>query len=193
MKLNIPYYSQFLDVHDEYWMPRACGMACLKMVLDFYLPAPQSNATRQTGGKQTPPLLEMCQTGEKEGGYSKHGWFHEYFLKVARRYGLNAERGEKIGEIMGLQKIHDELKANHPVIVSVSKHTLGQTKFHMVVLTGYEENTESEFPDRRDQLTGFYFNEPEALSLEQGKDLFVDIKTFARDWRKMAIFIHPVK
>ena len=154
-------------------------MACLKMVLDFYLPA-------QAGGKQTPPLLEMYQTGEKEGGYSKSGWYHEYFLKVARGYGLNAERGEKIGEIMGLERIHDEIKAGYPVIVSTTKHILGQTKFHMVVLTGYEENEEN-------KITGFYFNEPESLSIEQGEDLFVDIKTFLNDWRKMAIFIHPPK
>lgn len=171
MKLDIPYYSQFLDTSDPYWMPRACGMACLKMVLDFY-------------GKKTPALLEMCQKGEKEGGYGKSGWFHDYFLKVAHGYGLKAERGEKIGEIMGLQKIHDELKDGHPVSVSVTKHILGQTKFHMVALSGYEEN-------EKGQISGFYFNEPESLYPELGKDLFVDIKDFKRDWRKMAIFIKP--
>lgn len=182
MKLDVPYYSQFLDLADQYWMPRACGMACLKMVLDFYIHA-------QSGGKKTPTLLEMCQTGEKEGGYGKSGWFHDYFLKVAREYGFNAERGEKIDGIMGLQKIHDELEAGHPVIVSVTKHILGQQKFHMVVLTGYEENDGTEFPERKGQLTGFYFNEPESLYKEYGKDVFVDVKAFKHDWRRMAIFI----
>jgi len=169
MKLDVPYYSQFLDVNDPYWMPRACGMCCLKMVLDFF-------------GEKTPPLLEMCRTGEKEGGYSKHGWFHDYLLKVARGYGLEAERGEKIGEIMGLQKIHDELKDGRPVIVSVSKHSLGQNKFHMVLLTGYEENENG-------TVFGFYYNDPESLYVEEGKGLFADIKDFKRDWRRMAIFI----
>lgn len=179
MKLDVPYYSQFLDVNDNpYWMPRACGMTCLKMVLDYH-------------GKKTPTLLEMCEKGKKDGGYGPSGWFHDYFVKTAEEYGLSSERGEKIGEILGLQKIHDELKSGRPVIVSVSKHTLGQTKFHMVVLTGYEENDGIEFPERKGQLTGFYFNEPESLSKEQGKDLFVDIKSFKHDWRRMAIFFKP--
>lgn len=176
MKLDVPYYSQFLDVNDNpYWMPRACGMVCLKMILDYH-------------GRKTPPLLEMCEKGKRDGGYGPSGWFHDYFVKTAKEYGLDSERGEKIGEILGLQKIHDELKDGRPVIVSVSKYTLGQTKFHMVVLTGYEENDGIEFPERKGQLTGFYFNEPESLSKEQGKDLFVDIKSFKHDWRRMAIF-----
>jgi len=176
MKLDVPHYSQFLDIADQYWMPRACGMACLKMVLDFYK-------------KKTPSLLEMCEKGKEDEGYGPSGWFHDYFLKVARSYGLKAERGEKIGEIMGFQKIHNELKDGRPVIVSTTKHILGQQKFHMVVLTGYEENDGIEFPDRKGHLTGFYFNEPESLYSEQGKDVFVDIKTFKHDWRRMAIFI----
>lgn len=152
-------------------MPRACGMTCLKMVLDFH-------------GKETPSILEMCQTGEKDGGYGKHGWFHDYFLKVAKEHDLEAERGEKIGEIMGLQKIHDELKAGYPIIVSTTKHILGQQKFHMVVLTGYEEDEDS-------SIVGFYFNEPESLYREEGKDVFVDIESFKYGWRRMAIFISP--
>jgi uncharacterized protein YvpB len=179
MKLEVPYYSQFTDVNgDPYWMPRACGMVCLKTILDYH-------------HKETPTLLQMCEDGKREGGYGPSGWFHDYFVKVAKGYGLNSERGEKIGEILGLQKIHDELKSGNPVIVSVTKYTLGQKKFHMVVLTGYEENDGIEFPERKGQLTGFYFNEPESLSSEQGKDLFVDIKSFKHDWRRMAIFFKP--
>lgn len=169
-------------------------MACLKMVLDYYasvLPARALAGGQKTAIEKTPALLEMCERGQKEDGYSKSGWFHEYILKVAQSYGLKAERGEKIGEIMGLQKIHDELKAGHPVIVSITKHILGQTKFHMVVLTGYEENDGIEFPERKGQIIGFYFNDPESLYLEQGKDIFVDIKAFKHDWRRMAIFIKP--
>ena len=36
MKLNVPYISQHGDIKDEYWQKRACGLVCLKMVLDFH-------------------------------------------------------------------------------------------------------------------------------------------------------------
>ncbi|MCR4330440.1 MAG: C39 family peptidase, partial [Patescibacteria group bacterium] len=56
IKLEVPYYSQFLDVEDKYWMPRACGMACAKMVLDFYK-------------VDTTSLDELIKKGSEEGGY----------------------------------------------------------------------------------------------------------------------------
>ena len=83
---------------------------------------------------------------------------------------------------MGLQKIHQELKAGHPVIISATKQIVGHLKFHMVVLTGLEENENG-------SLAGFYFNDPESLYPELGKDLFVTIADFKKSWRRMAIFI----
>ncbi len=48
MKLEVPYYSQHRDIKDEYWQSRACGLVCLKMVLDFY----------QNGRGRTSPILD---------------------------------------------------------------------------------------------------------------------------------------
>ena len=91
MKLDIPYYSQFLDTDDKYWMPRACGICCLKMVLESY-------------NKKTDDILKMCIAGQAEGGYGKSGWIHEYLAAIARRHGLKASREEKMDENTGLKK-----------------------------------------------------------------------------------------
>ncbi|MEK7558501.1 MAG: C39 family peptidase [Patescibacteria group bacterium] len=171
MKLDIPYYSQYLDVDDKYWMPRACGICCIKMVLDAY-------------GKKTGAIKDMCQAGQAEGGYGKSGWIHEYLVAIARRRGLSAYHEEKMEEHTGLKKILDALNNDEPVIISVSKLSLGQSKFHMVVLTGYEEGFGG-------VPKGFYFHDPESLDSDTGQHIFVAFEDFKKHWRKMAIFIHP--
>lgn len=168
MIINTPYYSQFLDLSDQYWMPRACGITCLKMILDHQ-------------GKETPSLLEMCAAGVHDGGFGKSGWIHDYFVKVAKSYGLDAHREERMIVEQGIRKIKEYLLSGNPVIVSVIKRLLGQDKFHMVLLTGFEE--------KNGEVVGFYYNEPESTDREKGKNIFVPIELFLNDWRKMAIFI----
>lgn len=176
MKLDVPYYSQFLDIEDRYWMPRACGIVALKMVLDFYLPA-------QTGKKNIPPIMELVDTCSKAGGYGKSGWFHDALVSLARSFGLEAYRKEKMDIEDGTREIINNLREGNPVLVSAVKYILGQTKFHMVVATGFEE--------KNGVLTGIYYHDPEAIDKLKGRHVFVDINTFKREWRKMAIFIHP--
>jgi len=170
MKLEVPYYSQFLDVEDKYWMPRACGMACMKMVLDFY-------------EVDTASLDELIKKGSEEGGYGPWGWVHDYFVAFAKKYGLEAHREEKMDPEKGVVAIADALRHGHPVIVSAVKYILGQTKFHMIVITGYEEADGA--------VTGFYYHDPESTTREGSQHLFVSREIFVREWRKMAIFIHP--
>lgn len=171
MKLEVPYYSQYLNVTDPYWMPRACGMAAVKMVLDYH-------------GKQTPALEEMVKTGHADGGYSPSGWLHDYFIAFLKAYGLDAYRKEGMDEKEGLQEIRNALEAENPVIVSIVKHALEQTKFHMIVLTGFTE-------DDHGATRTLFYHDPEGTSEEQGAQREVDVGTFLSDWRKMAIFACP--
>lgn len=168
MKLEVSYYSQFLDVHDEFWIPRACGICCMKMVFEYH-------------GKKMPEILEMAKISEKDGGYGKSGLVHDYIVSTAKALGLDSHREEKMAEELGIQKLLSELKNGNPVIISAIKEILGQTKFHMVVLTGYEE--------KNNELSGFYFHDPEAVDRTKGSYIFVPLKDFKKSWRKMAIFV----
>lgn len=170
MKLKVPYYSQFIDVKDRYWMPRSCLIACTKMVLDFY-------------GKATDISLDdLIKKGNDEGGYGKSGWFHDSIVKLFTEFGLVSHREEKIEIENGLAHIKESIDTNEPLIVSIVKDILGQKKFHTVVITGYEE--------KDGKIIGFYFHDPESTSEDRNREaLFVDIEIFKSEWRKMAIFV----
>jgi len=167
IKLKVPYYSQFLDVEDREWMSRSCGMVCVKMVLDFYK-------------IKSPDLDVLIKKGDEDGGYSKWGWLHDYFVHLFQDYGLSSNREEEM-EDKDIQKLVSSLKNNQPVIISGIKRIFGQTKFHMVVLTGFEE--------KDGEVFGFYYHEPESMNKEVAQHMFVELGTFLKDWRKMAIFV----
>src|SRR3990172_1948517 len=66
--LSVPYYSQKIDVSNPHWKERACGILCLKMVLDFLR-------------VKTPPSDEFIQRGVTSGAYGEWGGMHEGLIK----------------------------------------------------------------------------------------------------------------
>jgi hypothetical protein len=170
MKLKTHYYSQFTDVQDKYWMPRACLPVCLKIILSYH-------------GKADDISIDTLITDmNTKGGYYENGWRHDHIVEKAKEFGFYAYRQEQMNEVQGITELRKTLDAGNPVIVSVIKFILGQTKFHTVVLVGYEE--------KGGAITGFYFHDPESTSTDRNREApFVDIDTFKRQWRRMAIFI----
>jgi uncharacterized protein YvpB len=168
--LEVPYYSQFLDVDDKKWMPKSCAIVCLKMILHYH-------------NDRSLPLMDLIGLGESKGGYGPSGWYHDTLVELAEDYELKARRVEGVNVEDGIKDIKSSLEKGNPVIVSAIKYILGQTKFHMVVVTGFEEED--------GQITGFYYHDPESADREKGQNIFTDIKTFTGGWRRMAIFIYP--
>ena len=171
MKLKVPYYSQYEDIKDKVWRDRACGLVCLKMVLDF-------------NKIKTPEIGEFLKIALDKGTYHEfNGWIHDKIVELAKDFGMEACRKE---EMENEQELKDFLDGGNPVIVSISaKRFLEEfeSKFHQVVLTGFKlDNCE---------LKGFYYNDPDYQG-EEGKGLFVDRETFGKYWRKMAIFVHKI-
>ncbi len=189
--LEVPYYSQKLDVVDEKWKDKACGVTSLKMVFEYYL--------RNT--KDVPTINDLIGEGIFIGGYSKHGWIHDALVILARNHGLDAYRQEfkshtidlikKIfrtsifeEELLkkGVNKIIKKIEMENPVIVSVRGRFKKDGEFHMIVINGIEKD--------RDITKGFYYHEPNSDNKEDGMSNFVDIETFKKYWRKMAIFVY---
>lgn len=176
MKIQVPHYSQFLDVTDELWQPRACGVACLKMLLDVK-------------GVQTPPLDEMIAQGCAIGAHGEYGWKHDGLIALAKQYGTRLSRAEwrksetesedELNE-KGIIFLLSELRAGRPVIVSAIKKFEEADKFHMVVITGFEEISGA--------VTGFYYHDSDTKTRGEGENFFVPIDTFRAKWRRMAIY-----
>lgn len=185
--LNVPYYSQHLDVEDEKWKPRACGIVCLKMAMDYY-------------GRKTPPIDDLIKEMEFINGFGDFGSEHESLVMMARNYGLHAYRQEfkslindhinkKVEKSShedrlteeGLNKIIRKLANNQPIIVSAVKNFSDSEKFHLVVLTGIEKEGQ--------KIKGFYYHDPAAFERREGMYKFVPIDIFKKYWRKMSIYI----
>ena len=166
MKLDVPYYSQFVDIDDPFWMLRACGGVALKEVAQFY-------------GKDTTDLVSLCNEAKDRGGYHmENGWVHDYLITKAKELGLEAYRKEGL---TSLDEIVSFLKEGKPVIVSVEKRVLEQKRFHLLVLVGYEEQDGT--------VTMVYYHESEATSKEKGKYRSCDTATLLDYWRGKALFI----
>lgn len=176
MKITIPYYSQYLDVINPGWQPRACGIVCLKMLLE-------------SRGVQTPSLDGMIEQGNMIGAYGESGWKHDGLIALAYQYGIKLSRAEwrqsntkttdELNE-EGIEFLISELRAGKAVLVSAIKKFTETDKFHLVVLTGFEE--------KDGVMTGFYYNDSDTQVREEGENLFVTIDTFRAKWRRMAIF-----
>ncbi|HBH71327.1 MAG: hypothetical protein UU88_C0005G0009 [Parcubacteria group bacterium GW2011_GWC1_42_11] len=178
MKLTVPYYSQYLDVEDKEWQQRACGVACLKMLLE-------SNRIK------SPSIDEMIKDGVILGAYSENGWLHDGLIALGEKYGAKLYRKEfrkkdssqdtleKLN-IEGVDMIVRELNEGRPVIISAIKNFYVRDKFHMVLVVGAEMEDVV--------VSGFYYHDPDSHTESKGAYQFVDINTFSSSWRRMAIF-----
>ena len=185
MKLNVPYYSQFIDIQDSFWMLRACGATSLKMVAEYH-------------GKAVPDIVSLCNEARDRGGYDMaNGWVHDYLVAKAQEFGLQARRSE--GSTHITNEIIASLEAGNPVIVSVEKRVLEQTRFHILVIVGYEQGTSVDNETNQDvksvdtyrmkPSTFFYYHEPESTDKTKGAFRMCDMETFTNYWRGKAIFI----
>jgi len=167
--LDVPYLSQLTDIHDFYWTNRACGAVSLAMVLAYHH-APLED-------------LQVFMTTAKEmGGFTQEdGWQYAYLEAEAKKKGFDA----RVCEGATPEDLLVELRGGNPVIISVVKRLFGRERGHILVVTGYEM--------ARDEIKGFYYNDPESLYERTGKGQFVLLDDFTFDWKKRALFITPRK
>ncbi len=165
MRLDVPYYSQFIDVEDCFWMLRACGATSLKMVAEFE-------------GASVPSIESLCGEAKERGGYHmENGWIHDYLILKAEELGLRAYRKEGLTTT---DELVAHLNSGHPVVVSVEKRVLEQKRFHILVLTGHEEI---------DGVRSFTYHEPESTQKERGQHRKVPEAIFIEYWRGKALFL----
>lgn len=181
MQLSIPYYSQYQDVNDASWQPRACGITCIAMACAYICSDDETFSD----------IDALIKEGNELDGYKEGiGWVHDALVELARKHECGAYREEfwKKNEDesnpaeRGISKITAHLATRHPVVVSVTSEFSSTESSHLIVLTGFETHEGS------DELRGFYYNDPNSKD-DSGEGQFVDIETFKKHWRELAIFV----
>lgn len=165
MQLPVPYYSQFVDIQDPFWMLRACGMTSLVMVMEYHTQTKQD-------------ILSLCKEAQAQGGYHlENGWVHDYLVSKAKECGFEARREEGLDS---LAVITQSLDQGFPVIISVEKRVLEQKRFHMIVVVGHEGDD-------------IIYHDSEATTKEKGMFRRCTKEVLMDYWRGKAIFVTPAK
>jgi len=139
--------------------------------------------------ERAPTLDEMITQGCAIGAHGEYGWKHDGLVALARQYRVKLSRNEwrqsesKTADELneeGVNFLISELRSGRPVVVSAVKNFEEDDKFHMVILTGFEEKDGA--------VTRFYYHDSDTTKRGEGENLHVSISIFRAKWRKMAIF-----
>jgi hypothetical protein len=159
---DVPFYSQFRDIHATEWKKLGCGVASLAMVIEFYHPG-------------TVSVDILLKEGIAAGAYVKNaGWSHGGLALLASQYNLKG-RGydlSHLGMADAFAQFEKFLKEG-PIIASVYyKFDPKSLIPHLVVINGIEG-------DR------IYYNDPAGFTA--GEE--ISVADFMRGWKKRFIVI----
>ena len=171
MLFDVPFVSQYADLGRHEWRARGCGIASLKMVLDFY---------------GTHILLEeLLSVGLELGAYREGiGWSHGGLVSIAERYGYrgyNADWGPKSSNPKTAPGAWDALMselAHGPVLASVhAGFDAERPGGHIVAITGYADGL-------------VLLNDPEQMHEREGRRALA-LDAFLKAFKRRYIVIRP--
>jgi ABC-type bacteriocin/lantibiotic exporter with double-glycine peptidase domain len=117
---NFPkFYSQHNN--DKYWDKRACGIACVQMILDNH--------------NKNISLKRLIEIGLEHDGYDTTndiGWYHHSLVKVLQDFDIKA----KVKKYVSSNEIAKLISKNYFVIASVESKMGG----HLILIYDYELN-----------------------------------------------------
>ena len=123
---SMPFYSQIVNWNDEdsgfpdpesiqQWERNCCGIACLRMILDYY---GITNEDARTS------YWNLLQLGLKRSAYSEKGWIHRGLLEMAGEYGIYGQCHRRTN----VQHLVETIRKGCVCIVSVTRCFLGGQK-----------------------------------------------------------------
>ncbi len=167
-KLNVPYYSQRLDVKDPFWRPRSCGAVSIKMAMDFL--------GRNKKNYKKVSTANLIKEGISYEAHSlKYGWFHDGLIKIAKNHGFGKSFRKEWPEEkreLSLRYITSTMEKNIPVLASFKSKASG----HLVLLVGFSDK-------------GFFYHDPNSYSRTKGKFKFIATEKFLNIWKGRIIIV----
>ena len=166
----LPRYSQYLDVVDPAWQPKACGIVALRTVLAYW-----------QGEENILSADALIQEGLALDGFiSGIGWKHQTLVDIARAQGCEAQRADWSKEDSSAAFTHlQDAVARGPVIASIHTH-LDPTSpdGHLIVVHGIDTAVHYYDPAQKER---------DAIPQE------APIADFISGWKKRVILISPQK
>lgn len=195
--LDVPYYSQRLDVKDSFWQPRSCGIVALAMAMDYvrarkiirasyiYKNRFGSNDTAANQKRARDILKKLINEGVAMGVRDpKYGWIHDGLVMLAKRHGFKKsfrkefDFGSRTSNNVALSYMIALLKLGIPILASVRFKSSG----HLVLLTGYSYLGVG-------HLSGFFYHDPNSRSRKVGAHKFISTSEFLKKWKGRLIVV----
>ncbi|HXK36184.1 MAG TPA: C39 family peptidase [Candidatus Paceibacterota bacterium] len=174
---DVPFISQYADIGSHEWRARGCGIAALKMVIDYWAGSRPS--------LRVPPLDELLQEGLAQGAYREGiGWTHRGLVAVAQRHGFDGFNVDFAEQGQTPKSADDAFAAlcvqveRGPVLVSVhSGMDPNRGGGHIVVVTGIHDGI-------------VFYNDPEQLEQREGR-MALAAALFTHAFKRRYIVIVP--
>lgn len=159
---EVPFYSQFSDIHSEKWQKLGCGITSLAMLVELYRPGSVSVDTLLKEGINAGAFIDGA------------GWSHNGLISLAGKYGLSGKsyNFSHLGAEDALVQLEKALNEG-PVMVSIHYKFEPENPIpHLVVIKGISDGI-------------VYYNDPAS---GEGN---ISIKRFTEAWKKRFIAIWP--
>lgn len=174
---DVPFSSQYADLGRHEWRARGCGIASLKMVMDFW--------HRKDRSCRAPSLDDLLNTGLEIGAYREGvGWIHRGLVEIAKRYGYDGYNGDFAEKGSTPKSATDAWRAvvseleRGPVMVSVySRFDPASRDGHLIAVSGWDGQLVS-------------FNDPEQIQEREGRRALA-LKPFLVAFKRRIIVIRP--
>ena len=172
IKIEVPICNQHDKTHEESWAYRMCAPCSLWMLLKHHNP-----------DFSLSPLELRDELISKNGYLENIGFKHQALAEMGKEYGLPLTFAKKFfytpeEKEVGMKIINANLKAGHPVIVSVFYQLNPAKGGHMVVIQGVQEFS--------GQTIGYYVQDPD--SSFRGHNYFLTREEFLAGWRGGLIY-----
>ena len=161
-----------------FWSLKICGMACLKMILEFY------NLSNKS-------IAALTNEGLNLGGYdlkNNKGWFHKPLLKQAKLYGLKGYITARFGvnsicELILKKKFF--IASVNPFIIRFDKNiTNAELGGHLVLVIGFRL--------KNGKCEGFFINNPSGKTDDTRTKAFIPMEIFKKAYGGKGIAIWKI-
>lgn len=158
-----------------YWMQRGCGIACIKMLVDF------------TG--KILSFADLTGQGVQLGGYDTRndkGWYYKPLLELGKKHGLQGVTtshctNDELANGIIQHKFY--IASVNPQIIRGDKIiTSTQKSGHLILVIGVRVT--------RGAVAGFYIHNPSGKSEPMRQKAFIPVSVFGQSYGNRGIWIN---